>query len=168
MKPFNDNIVSFLSVWYHLRTVPLLDPGVLNCDESKSLRGVDMLLASKMGIGDVSLTAELQKDNIWRANGTYFNCVFSFLDCFIPFGVTGRLLEPSNTFLYDTSAGLWGCTKGALAPPAAPPKFCPCWDLSREPSASQPSNPTGSYHQPLLIVFVKYIATTQQKHLNRH
>lgn len=39
--------------------LPLLDPGVLNCDESKSLRGVDRLLTSNTGIGDVSLVVEL-------------------------------------------------------------------------------------------------------------
>lgn len=39
---------------------PLLDPGVLNCDESRSLRGVDMLLASNAGSGDASLPAELR------------------------------------------------------------------------------------------------------------
>lgn len=39
---------------------PLLDPGVLNCDESRSLRGVDMLLVSNAGSGDISLPAELQ------------------------------------------------------------------------------------------------------------
>lgn len=43
---------------------PLLDPGVLNCDESRSLRGVDMLLASNAGSGDVSFPVEL-----WRGSG---------------------------------------------------------------------------------------------------
>lgn len=41
---------------------PLPDPGVLNCDESRSLRGVDMLLASNAGSGDVSLPAELRTE----------------------------------------------------------------------------------------------------------
>lgn len=33
---------------------------MLNCDESRSLRGVDMLLTSNAGSGDVSLPAELR------------------------------------------------------------------------------------------------------------
>lgn len=35
---------------------------MLNCDESKSLRGVDMLLTSNTGIGDVSLAVELRRE----------------------------------------------------------------------------------------------------------
>lgn len=46
---------------FPLPYAPLLDPGVLNCDESRSLRGVDMLLASSAGSGDISLPAELWK-----------------------------------------------------------------------------------------------------------
>lgn len=41
------------------RAIPLLDPGVLNCDVSRSLRGVDMLLESNAGSGDVSFPVEL-------------------------------------------------------------------------------------------------------------
>lgn len=34
---------------------------MLNCEESKSLRGVERLLTSNTGIGDVSLVMELEK-----------------------------------------------------------------------------------------------------------
>lgn len=36
---------------------------MLNWEESKSLRGVDMLLTSNPGIGDASLAEELQREN---------------------------------------------------------------------------------------------------------
>lgn len=57
---FEAIISSWSSVIHDLRALPLLDPGVLNCDESRSLRGVDMLLPSNAGSGDVSLPVELQ------------------------------------------------------------------------------------------------------------
>lgn len=41
---------------------------MLNCDESKSLRGVDILLTSNTGIGDVSLAVELRREK--RNSGT--------------------------------------------------------------------------------------------------
>lgn len=58
---FEPIISSLSSVKHDLRAIPLLDPGVLNCDESRSLRGVDMLLLSNVGSGDVSLPVELQE-----------------------------------------------------------------------------------------------------------
>lgn len=61
------------SVTRDIRALPLLDPGVLNCDESRSLRGVDMLLPSNTGSGDVSLPVELQADRRGREEGEQ-NC----------------------------------------------------------------------------------------------
>lgn len=56
---FGSVINSYPPSEYNQRTIPLLDPGVLNCDESRILRGVDKLLTSNTGIGDVSLALEL-------------------------------------------------------------------------------------------------------------
>lgn len=56
---------------------------MLNCDESKSLRGVDMLLTSNTGIGDVSLAAELRrgkKKNIPGHNVTEYYYFLSDID----------------------------------------------------------------------------------------
>lgn len=51
--------------------VPLQDPGVLNWDESRSLRGVDRLLTSNAAFGDASLAAELRREKTIRASGDY-------------------------------------------------------------------------------------------------
>lgn len=43
---------------------------MLNCDESRSLRGVDMLLTSNAGSGDVSLPVELRGE--WGKKSAYY------------------------------------------------------------------------------------------------
>lgn len=94
----------------------------------------------------------------------------SFLDCYIPFGVTGRVLEPWAT--NESPAGPcvricacsrvpWQCTEGVLVPlpiTTTHSKFCPHWGLNRQPSASQPSPLQTEYVQ----LNIQYINKPQQ------
>lgn len=88
-----------------------------------------------------------------------------FLDCFIPFGVTGRALGPIPAAMGEgrvhtlmslqlnagPSVSIWGLGKMLKVPwrqrcpgnspllPEKKPMFCPHQDLNREPSAPQPT-----------------------------
>ena len=60
------------------QVVPLPAPGVLNWEESISLRGVERLLPSSRGMGDTSLPAELQgekgqRDGYWGTKLSGYN-----------------------------------------------------------------------------------------------
>lgn len=69
--------ISLMCLIYIYVYIPLLDPGVLNCEESRGLRGVDRPLTSKTGIGDVSLVKDLRGNKKTNKTKNTVNFYFS-------------------------------------------------------------------------------------------